>query len=151
MLTVVFRLHVILDNGRHLVPLVPQLHYGGHQRNDLLRGGIVENVFGLDRLFPAVLGVVGNDGGNSQHDVVILRGLRCVYLNGCAVGIAAAAAEGEAKPAAKKTTTKKAADGEAKPAAKKTTTTKKAADGEAKPAAKKATTAKKPAAKKTEE
>ena len=62
------------------------------------------------------------------------------------------AADSEAKPAAKKTTTtKKAADGEAKPAAKKTTTTKKAADGEAKPAAKKTTTAKKPAAKKTEE
>ncbi len=45
-----------------------------------------------------------------------------------------------AKKAAKKAT-KKAADGEAKPAAKKTTT-KKAADGEAKPAAKKTTTKK---------
>ncbi len=50
----------------------------------------------------------------------------------------------EKKPAAKKTTTKKAAaDGEKKPAAKKTTTTKKAAtDGEKKPAAKKTTTKK---------
>lgn len=69
----------------------------------------------------------------------------------------------EGKPASKKTATKKAADGEKKPAAKKTTTTKKAAaDGEKKPAAKKTTTttkkaadgekkpaAKKPAAKKT--
>ena len=64
------------------------------------------------------------------------------------------AADGEEKPAAKKTTTKKAAEGEEKPAAKKTTT-KKAADGEEKPAAKKTTTKKaaegeaKPAAKKT--
>ena len=62
--------------------------------------------------------------------------------------VAATEAAAEKKPAAKKTTAakkpaaKKAADGEAKPAAKKTT--KKAADGEAKPAAKK------PAAKKAE-
>ena len=55
--------------------------------------------------------------------------------------VAATEAAAEKKPAAKKSTAakkpaaKKAADGEAKPAAKKTT--KKAADGEAKPAAKK--------------
>ena len=49
----------------------------------------------------------------------------------------------EKKPAAKKTTTKKAAaDGEKKPAAKKTTTKKAATDGEKKPAAKKTTTKK---------
>lgn len=49
----------------------------------------------------------------------------------------------EKKPAAKKTTTKKAAaDGEKKPAAKKTTTKKAVADGEKKPAAKKTTTKK---------
>ena len=49
----------------------------------------------------------------------------------------------EKKPAAKKTTTKKAAaDGEKKPAAKKTTTKKAATDGAKKPAAKKTTTKK---------
>ena len=49
----------------------------------------------------------------------------------------------EKKPAAKKTTTKKAAaDGEKKPAAKKTTTKKAVADGEKKSAAKKTTTKK---------
>ena len=64
--------------------------------------------------------------------------------------VAATEAAAEKKPAAKKSTAakkpaaKKAADGEAKPAAKKTT--KKAADGEAKPAAKK-TAAKKAEAK----
>ncbi len=66
---------------------------------------------------------------------------------------AAKAADGEEKPAAKKTTAaKKTADGEAKPAAKKTTA-KKTADGEAKPAAKKTTTAAKKTttAKKAEE
>ena len=53
------------------------------------------------------------------------------------------------KPAAKKTTAKKAEDGEAKPAAKKTAA-KKAEDGEEKPAAKKSAT-KKTAAKKAED
>ncbi len=68
-----------------------------------------------------------------------------------------AEADGEKKPAAKKTTTKKAeTEGEKKPAAKKTATKKAEADGEKKPAAKKTTTKKteaeeekKPAAKKT--
>ncbi len=61
-----------------------------------------------------------------------------------------AAKEGKAKkPAAKKTTAKKAEDGEKKPAAKKTTTAKKAEGEEKKPAAKKTTATKSTTAKKT--
>ncbi len=92
-----------------------------------------------------------------KKDIVMRKASKLVIESG-KVGEAPAAEEKPAKkPAAKKTTTKKAAeDGEEKPAAKKTTTakkstTKKAEDGEEKPAAKKTTTAKKTTAKKAAE